>query len=87
MSTFSLWVRRARAAGSGEREQSLPAGLLRPYPAAYRDGHDVPEVIASWPLLRCRLVCFWHKADIPIAFRMSAFGGKADMDRTYCRVR
>jgi hypothetical protein len=44
-------------------------------------------------LIRCshgraslQYVRFWHKADIPCAYPMSAFGGKADIGRRMCAV-
>jgi len=36
---------------------------------------------------RRRYVRYWHIADILLARPMSAFGGKADMKRTYFDVR
>ena len=32
--------------------------------------------------MSARNVRYWHKADMPVALHMSAFGGKADM--AYC---
>jgi hypothetical protein len=37
---------------------------------------------AAMPYVR-----FWHKADITIVLTNVAFGGKADMTRTWCDVR
>ena len=72
-------------------QQATKVELIINLKTAKRARHNRPEIGAKprrrGDRMKRRDVRYWHKADIPSALHMSAFGGKADMAFCTAHVR